>query len=62
AEFAELPGFIHTFTHFRLKIGVFLVETETEVEGIWLAMEEALSSSIPNPVRRILEGIRKLSP
>ncbi len=61
-DFVELPGFIHVFTHFRLKIGACLIETEKDRAGLWLSMEEALSSSIPNPVRRILEGIRRLSP
>lgn len=61
-DVAELPSFTHTFTHFRLKIGVLLVETEKEVEGIWLTRDEALNASIPNPVRKILLESLKPSP
>lgn len=59
---AELPSFTHSFTHFRLNIGVILVETGAESGGIWLTAEEALNSSIPKPVRKILLGIQKPSP
>jgi len=57
-----LPSFTHAFTHFRLKIEAVLVETGKHREGIWLSMEEALASPIPNPVRKILDRIRQPSP
>lgn len=57
-----LPSFTHAFTHFRLKIEAVLVETGKHREGIWLSMEEALASPIPNPVRKILGRIRQPFP
>ncbi len=65
SEFSEsekLFAFVHTFTHFRLEIEAVLVETEKHREGIWLSMEEALASPIPNPVRKILDRIRQPFP
>ena len=56
----ELPPFTHVFTHFRLEIRVLVLESEKE--GIWLTMDEALNAPIPNPVRKILEQIRRPSP
>ena len=61
-EIGSLPSFTHVFTHFRLNIGVLLVVTEKQAEGLWLTLDEALNAPIPNPVRRILEQIRKPSP
>ena len=57
-----LPAFTHTFTHFKLNIEVILVECETSREGIWITAEEALASSIPNPVRKILEEVFRTRP
>ncbi len=57
-----LPSFTHAFTHFRLKIEAVLIETGKHREGIWLSMEEALASPIPNPVRKILGRIRQPFP
>ncbi len=65
SEFSEsekLVAFVHTFTHFRLEIEAVLVETGKHREGIWLSMEEALASPIPNPVRKILDRIRQPFP
>ena len=65
SEFSEsekLFAFVHTFTHFRLEIEAVLVETGKHREGIWLSMEEALASPIPNPVRKILDRIRQPFP
>ncbi len=62
SEFSEsekLFSFAHTFTHFRLEIEA--VRIQGNREGIWLAIEEALSSPIPVPVRKILEKIRSPS-
>ncbi len=56
-EAVDLPGFTHIFTHFRLKIGVTLAKTGNPPDGIWMRIEEALSSSIPNPVRKILSNL-----
>ena len=56
AESEKLLSFVHTFTHFRLEIEA--VRVPADREGIWLAAEEALSSPIPVPVRKILEKIR----
>jgi A/G-specific adenine glycosylase len=53
----SLPGFTHTFTHFKLKIGIVVIETEAYREGIWMTIDEGLASSIPNPVRKILGAL-----
>ncbi len=57
-----LPAFTHAFTHFRLKINVVLAQAEGFGDGVWMTPEEGLASSIPNPVRKILEEVRILSP
>ncbi|NNM83499.1 MAG: A/G-specific adenine glycosylase [Burkholderiales bacterium] len=54
---ADLPGFTHGFTHFRLKIEAVLARTDSPGDGIWMRAEQALTSSIPNPVRKILSNL-----
>lgn len=54
---ADLPGFTHVFTHFRLKIEAVLARTDSPGDGIWMRAEQALTSSIPNPVRKILSNL-----
>ncbi len=59
----ELPGFKHTFTHFRLfiqpwQLRVARAYTAAEPGRIWLSLDELDGAALPTPVRRILEGIR----
>ena len=56
----SLPVMQHVFTHFRLNIAPLLVNVARDLPracqpcGIWLAIEDALESAIPVPVRKLL--------
>jgi A/G-specific adenine glycosylase len=58
-----LPVVRHGFTHFRLditplQIDVARVSPQAEAPGrVWLALDEAIGSAIPAPVRVILRGL-----
>ncbi|MEW5788053.1 MAG: A/G-specific adenine glycosylase [Pseudomonadota bacterium] len=61
-EAGELPGFTHTFTHFRLFIRPWslpvLAPPVLEQPGrVWLALDDLEGAALPTPVRRILEGL-----
>lgn len=58
-EPVALPVFTHTFTHFKLHITPLLLRLPEKLvrHGIWLDLDEALSSAIPTPVRKLLAGI-----
>ncbi|MDO9063728.1 MAG: NUDIX domain-containing protein, partial [Sulfuricella sp.] len=55
-----LPEFIHTFTHFRLKVQPCPIEVKAwrpearQDGGLWLPLEEAVGAAVPTPVRRLL--------
>ena len=50
----------HGFTHFRLRIRPFLVETKrTVLEGRWLRLEDAGSAALPAPVKALLARLRE---
>ncbi len=65
AELAgELPGFNHTFTHFRLFIQPWRLQVDrlsvaAEPGRIWLSLDDLDGAALPTPVRRILEGLRR---
>jgi A/G-specific adenine glycosylase len=58
-----LPEFIHTFTHFRLRIAPLLVHLVCkplqiqEPGRVWLGVEDALRAAIPAPVRKLIEQV-----
>jgi A/G-specific adenine glycosylase len=63
ASIAELPGFAHTFTHFRLAIQPLVLTLgkrprgATEPGSVWMELGDALQSAIPKPVKTILQGL-----
>jgi len=59
----ELPGFNHTFTHFRLFIQPWQLQVTrshaaAEPGRIWLSLDDLDGAALPTPVRRILAGLR----
>jgi A/G-specific adenine glycosylase len=63
AAAGELPGFSHTFTHFRLyiqpwRLQVARAHTAAEPGRIWLSLDDLDGAALPTPVRRILQAIR----
>ncbi|MDP2828749.1 MAG: A/G-specific adenine glycosylase [Sulfuricellaceae bacterium] len=60
-----LPVMQHVFTHFRLNIAPLLLNVARDLpracqsHGIWLAIEDALDSAIPAPVRKLLHVLLK---
>ncbi|MDD2722088.1 MAG: A/G-specific adenine glycosylase [Gallionella sp.] len=60
---SALPGFTHTFTHFRLHISPLRFDLEqlplqASLPGReWMAVSDALAAAIPTPVRRLLEPL-----
>ncbi len=62
-ERIDLDEFTHTFTHFKLHITpvlLHLVQKPLQVQqadNVWLDVEEALSSAIPTPVRKLLKRL-----
>lgn len=63
ASVMELPGFTHTFTHFRLSILPLVLALDgrspaaTEPGTIWMDYAEAIRAAIPKPVKSILEKL-----
>ncbi|MDP2788031.1 MAG: A/G-specific adenine glycosylase [Pseudomonadota bacterium] len=58
----ELPGFKHSFTHFRLYIQPWRLQvsrspTAAEPGRIWLSLDDLDGAALPTPVRRILEAL-----
>jgi A/G-specific adenine glycosylase len=60
-EVAALPGLVHGFTHFRLRIQPWRIVVGSLQIGsgepglVWLSLEEARGAALPVPVRKILE-------
>lgn len=58
-----LPGFTHTFTHFRLHITPLRLDLERlpwqamQPNREWMTVGEALAAAIPTPVRKLLEPL-----
>lgn len=63
SERIDLPGFAHTFTHFRLHITPLLLHVarkpmQLQQSGsVWLNAGEALRAALPAPVRGLLHGL-----
>ncbi|MFZ5524673.1 MAG: A/G-specific adenine glycosylase [Pseudomonadota bacterium] len=63
SERIKLPGFNHTFTHFKLHITPVLLRVEHKPQlvqqpgSMWIDMEDALLGAIPTPVRKMLKSI-----
>ena len=60
----ELPGFNHTFTHFRLfiqpwRLQVLRSQMAAEPGRIWLSLDDLDGAALPTPVRRILAAINR---
>ncbi len=56
-----LPKFTHTFTHFKLHIQPVIIKTTKQSNSpntLWIAIDEAIESAIPTPVRKILQGLK----
>jgi len=62
-ERITMPGFIHTFTHFKLKITPVLLRVKNRSHrvqqpgNLWMDMEEAIRGAIPTPVRKMLKSL-----
>lgn len=59
ATLAELPPFVHTFTHFKLCIHTHILQVihrppKNKKDEIWLTPDGALQRAIPVPVKKIL--------
>lgn len=65
---AAMGPFVHTFTHFRLRINPRLLQAVSLPSGakqdtagsIWTTLDEALNAAIPSPVRKLLLQILSL--
>ena len=63
ASVEELPGFTHTFTHFRLSILPLVLALDArnpiaaEPGTVWMDHADALEAAIPRPVKTILEKL-----
>ena len=63
SERITLPGFNHTFTHFKLHITPVLLRVENKPQRVqqpgsmWIDMEDALQGAIPTPVRKMLKSL-----
>ena len=63
SERITLPGFNHTFTHFKLNITPVLLRVENKPQRVqqpgsmWIDMEDALQGAIPTPVRKMLKSL-----
>ncbi len=57
-ERIEMPGLVHTFTHFRLCISPVVLRLSErpkhQGEHAWMRVDEALQAAIPAPVRNLL--------
>jgi A/G-specific adenine glycosylase len=59
-EVSKLPGFVHTFSHFKLSIHPLLVSVQrkpvqaAEAGSAWLEIGDALHAAIPAPIRQLL--------
>jgi A/G-specific adenine glycosylase len=62
-EQIALPGFTHTFTHFKLhitplRLNLVCKPLQLQQSGSeWMDVTQALSAAIPTPVRQILSGL-----
>ncbi len=59
----ELPGFNHTFTHFRLFIQPWKLQVDhprmaAEPGRIWLSLDDLDGAALPTPIRKILMALR----
>lgn len=66
---AVSPGltFVHTFTHFRLRITPLICNARAlkrcaDELAEWIPLESALAAGVPAPVRRILAGLESALP
>jgi A/G-specific adenine glycosylase len=55
----DMPPLNHTFTHFKLRIHPLLLKVVSSTvsnqnNGKWIALNDALSTAIPTPVRKLL--------
>jgi A/G-specific adenine glycosylase len=61
---AQLKPFTHIFTHFKLHITPYFVETnDYKSNGMqsWLNLDDAIGAAIPTPVRKILLELKSLT-
>ncbi len=64
AEVEELPGFTHSFTHFRLAILPLMLvldkrpQAAAEPGSVWMDFGDAQEAAIPKPVKAILQALR----
>ncbi len=60
-----LPGFTHTFSHFRLHIAPWLMAVRpdgkraAEPGGLWLNLEEIRGAALPAPVKKLIADIQE---
>ena len=59
----ELPGFTHSFTHFRLAIRPLMLmldkcpQAAAEPGSVWMDFRDAQEAAIPKPVKSILQAL-----
>lgn len=54
----ELPGLLHTFTHYKLWIYPWLLQMDVDIseeQTVWAKPEEAFELAIPAPVKKLLQ-------
>jgi len=60
---AALASFVHVFTHYRLHISPYLVQTSAGIltepcsDHAWFARDELSRVALPAPVRKLLDGL-----
>ncbi len=60
---ADLPGFEHAFTHFRLRVHPVLLEVGARGVGesaatLWLSLADIDGAALPRPVKSLLQRLR----
>lgn len=64
ASMEKLPGFTHSFTHFRLAIQPVMLTLDKRPPGaaepgsVWMDFNDAIEAAIPKPVKSVLEKLR----
>jgi A/G-specific adenine glycosylase len=60
-----LSNFTHTFTHFKLHINPQILNVikqnpeSSQIEHIWININDAFNTAIPTPIRKILQSMQK---
>ena len=67
SAFADLPPFVHRFSHYRLEVTPFLLQVAAttriadEPDRRWVQPEQAAALGLPAPVRKLIASLADLS-